>query len=809
MRTKILPALILALLFISLGMPLSTRADGIIYPDPPICDPGPCPPPCPPDGLCRPPAAQLGIRYHHVTVTIQDQLAVTHVDQVFYNPNDWTVEGTYLFPIPQDAAVTAFTLWVDGKPIQGTVLDAKQARQTYEEIVRTQRDPALLEYADRGAVQAHIFPIAPQGERRIELEYTQALPADNGLVRYIYPLNTEKFSAAPLDSVSVSVEIRSSAPIRAVYSPSHEVDVNRATVNHVSVGYEASNVHPDADFVLYYSVGQGEAFHLLTYRNPTDPSDPDGFFTLMLAPRPDTAVKVQAKDIILVMDHSGSMDGEKFQQVQQAAHYILTHLNPEDRFNLIAFSTAIESYAESLRPASDVKEAFPWVDSLSAQGSTDINRALLEAAAETGTGRPVYVIFLTDGLPTEGETNVQKILDNLSAAAPANLRLFAFGVGYDVDTYLLDSLAQEHHGASIYVKPGERLDETLSAFYAKISTPVLTDLSLGFDGVSTYDLYPSPLPDLFSGSQIILVGRYHGQSSSASITLSGKVNGQEQTFQFTGQVFAGSSQPTSDNPLASIPRLWATRKIGYLLKQISLHGADRETIDQIIKLSVRFGIVTPYTSYLVTEQGPLGSVEQERLADQQYSAMATAPAPLTSGQDAVNKAAGQGVMAGAEAPAAPMAEATGRVRILGSQAFVLTEDVWVDTSFDHNRMQTIKVAFLSEDYFALAARRPDLAAAFALGQKVIAMADGIAYEVVPAGAPQSAVTLPASLTPPAGSLDPTHTPVSGAPASGTSAVTEVPLSTSPAPASSGLPCIGSLFPLALAMLTLFLIRLRR
>ena len=150
--------------------------------------------------------------------------------------------------------------------------------------MRSQRDPALLEYAGRGAVQARIFPIPPQGERRIELEYSQTLAAENGLVRYIYPLNTEKFSTAPLESVSVTVDVRSQEAIRAIYSPSHPLATDRLDDHHVKVGYEASNVLPDTDFTLYYSVGQSEAFHLLSYRGMADPADPDGFFLLLLAP---------------------------------------------------------------------------------------------------------------------------------------------------------------------------------------------------------------------------------------------------------------------------------------------------------------------------------------------------------------------------------------------------------------------------------------------------------------------------------------------------------------------------------------------
>ena len=522
MKKKCSWSLILLVLFL-FGNSFPVQADGIIIPPP--CPRDNCPPPCL-GRDCPPfpprPIEQLTIRYHHVTVSIQDQLAVTHVDQVFYNPNEWPIEGTYVFPLPLDAVVSNFTLWVDGKPVKGEVLDANQARQYYDEIVRTLRDPALLEYEGRGAVKASIFPIQPKGERRIELEYTQALTAQNGLVRYVYPLNTEKFSREPLEDVSIRVEIRDHQALRAVYSPSHPVGLDRQDDHHVIAGYEEKNVRPDSDFALFYSLGDSEAFHLFSYRDPGDPTDADGFFLALLAPKPGHSNERIAKDVLLVLDHSGSMDGEKFQQAQSALRFILKKLNPEDRFYLQAFSTGIETYASGLRPASEVNEALRWVDRLSAVGSTDINRALLEAAAAAAADheRPTYLIFLTDGLPTEGVINSQEILNNFAKSAAPNLRLFAFGVGYDVDTVLLDTLSQEHHGQSTYVRPGESLDETLSAFYERISTPVLTDLQLDFGGLSTYDIYPNPLPDLFAGSQVIVVGRYR-EGGSQDVRLAG------------------------------------------------------------------------------------------------------------------------------------------------------------------------------------------------------------------------------------------------------------------------------------------------
>ena len=786
-KSALLNTCLLVILMSTLLFPATAFADGIIIPDPPVCDQGPCPP-------VIIPMDQLVIRYHHVTVSIQDQLVVTHVDQVFYNPNDWTIEGTYIFPIPDDAAVSGFTLWVDGQPVEGKVLDATQARQTYEQIVSSMRDPALLEYIGRGAVQARIFPIAPQGERRIELEYTQALTAENGLVRYIYPLNTEKFSALPIESVTISVDIQSSAPIRAVYSPSHEVGTSRESDHHVRVGYEAANIIPNTDFALYYSLGETEAFHLLTYRDPSDKSDSDGFFLVLLAPRINTIDMVIPKDLILVLDRSGSMDGEKFQQAQQSIRYILDNLNEGDRFNLITFSTGIQMYASGLRPASEAVEARAWLDSLRAEGSTDINRALLEAAALVDPERSSYLIFLTDGLPTEGVTDSQSILSNFDVNAPENLRLFAFGVGYDVDTILLDTLSQDHHGRSTYVQPGMNLDEILSAFYSSISTPVLTNLELSFGDISTYDLYPYPLPDLFASSQVVLLGRYRA-GGQTDIHLTGEVNGEGQTFTFLDQEF--DEESSSNSLQASIPRLWATRKIGYLLNQIRLQGASQEIIDQIVRLSIRYGIVTPYTSYLVMEETPLGEAEQQRLANETFSQIQAMPTTTPSGQAAVQSAADAGAMQGAASAPEIKGEASTTVRVLGARTFVLSDGKWIDTAFDPDKMQTQIIDFLSQEYFTLVGAQPELADAFALGDKVIAISDGVAYEVVPSDAVVQVVD-----------ATPIPTPVNGDTPIVTAVTPETPtqVPTQDNTGQSAGPCAAGVLPLLLVPFLLVMVK---
>jgi len=761
------------------------KADGIIIPEPPICEPCPIPSPM----------SQLEIRYHHVTVTIDDQIATTHVDQVFYNPNDWDVEGVYVFPIPVDATVSDFILWMDGKPVQGEVLDADQARQIYEEIISTLRDPALLEYADMGALKASVFPIPPLDERRIELEYTQALTAENGLVRYIYPLGTEKFSIEPLENVSITVNVTAKQPIRAVYSPSHPISISRESDYQILAGYEQQNVLPDQDFALFYSIGQSEAFHLMTFRDRSDLEDPDGFFLLLLAPAIQESVRAIPKDVLIVLDRSGSMEGEKFEQAQQAVRHILNKLNPEDRFNLVTFSTGVEMYANNLQPVSEEDDAIHWLNRLRAEGSTDINRALLEAVYLVDSERPTYLIFLTDGLPTVGEVESDKIIANLNESSPGNLSLFAFGVGYDVDTYLLDSLAQAQHGNSTYVVPGEPLDEILSAFYNKISAPVLTDLQLNFDNLLTSDIYPYPLPDLFIGSQIAVVGRYR-KGGTYDVILSGLVNGSRHNFAFPDKEFEKRS-PDLEDSISSLPSLWATRKIGYLLQEVRLKGPDREIIDEIVRLSIRYGIVTPYTSYLVTEPLPLGAEEQERIASEEFNKFNDQATLPTFGRKAVEEAEGQSSLANADAVASAPIEALGKVRTIGSHTFILSDRVWIDTMYEPDQMEVIEINFLSNEYFSIAKDQPKLAAAFALGSQVIVVSGNQAFQVIDGESPieQPAQTpLPTTInvdqsTPPmddpgTDQPDPTQPNTSG---------------------NQSLPCWGGLLITLLPMMTLLLV----
>ncbi|MFZ2536643.1 MAG: VIT domain-containing protein, partial [Methanothrix sp.] len=520
---------------VSVGLMSPAGADGIIIVDPP-------------PGVDVRLDQSLAIKYHHVDIQIKDQVATTRVDQVFVNDNPWAAEGTYIFPLPQGAAVSDFVMWVDGKAVHGEILEADEARTIYDDVVRRMKDPALLEYVGRKALKASVFPIPPGEERKIELEYSQILPVENGLVHYIYPLSTERFSSRPLEDLVVRAQIESREPLKAVYSSRHEVSIDREDDYHALLGLEQSDVLPDRDFELFYTISSEKiGLNLLSFKEEGQ----DGFFLLLAAP--DVKVneeEIVVKDIILVLDTSGSMQGEKMDQAKEAARYVLDHLNPLDRFAIVSFATTTRSFSPSLQPASQADKGKDFLDRLEAMGSTDINRAMIEAVGLAEEVRPTTLIFLTDGLPTEGVTVTGAILDNVAREAPDNVRIFSFGVGDDVDTDLLDQISLDHGGASTYVRPGEEIDEEVSAFYRKVKIPILSDLSLDWGDIIVDQVYPQRIPDLFAGSQLILLGRYR-EGGPVKIILKGMVNQEERSYTYEDLSFR---KEDGDD---FIPRLWA------------------------------------------------------------------------------------------------------------------------------------------------------------------------------------------------------------------------------------------------------------
>ncbi|MFZ1753558.1 MAG: VIT domain-containing protein [Caldilineaceae bacterium] len=794
-----LAATILLSLLILLTAALPAAAQGIIV-DPPVM---------PPQPVVERPPSPVTVESHRVHATITGPVAAVRVTQVFHNSSDRVQEGTFIFPLPEDAAISDFQMTVDGQVLEGKLLKKEEARRIYEEIVRQQRDPALLEYVGRDLFQASVFPIPAGDSRTVELTYRELVWLENGLHRFRVPLGSRRGNQSAA-TVAVNVELVDQRGLRTIYSPSHEVAIERSDNDAAVISFESSDPAQQRDFTLYWGSDDSTVgVNLLSYK----PAGEDGFFLLLAAPAVDVATEaVVERDIVLVLDVSGSMEGEKIAQAQDAARFVVDHLNDGDRFNLLSFSTGVDRWEGELQPADGESRASAqkWIERLRATGSTDINRALFEALllldSPQETSRPAYVLFLTDGLPTQGEENPNKIIANAQRNAPdgRTLRLFTFGVGYDVNTDLLDEVSASLGGRSSYVLPSEKIDEAVSSFYAGVSTPVLSGLSVTFtDGqgkpLDIRDSFPFPLPDLFAGGQLVWAGRYEA-GGSVTVKLAGDVNGAVRSFDYSGLELATSGGESA------VARLWATRKIGSLLTAVRRNGADPEIVNAIIELSLEYGIVTPYTSYLVEEPGmTAGSNTFEWsgsfrwppdptdihwsnslfLEDAVPRAQAYAAAPAAIAESATADASGaqavQASKARAQLTEAESVPENGRMRFVAGKSFVWKGQVqtadgslyplWVDTALEANSTPRT-VVFGSAEYFALAAD-PQVAQWLSLSPALVVVIDGEVVQIVlsgtdePAASESPATAIPATATPaptavPAPSLAPAEAPAPSA-----------------------------------------------
>ncbi len=701
---RVRPFLLVALaLLLAPGL---TLADGIIIIDPP---------PHPPK-----PIVPLEVKYHKVTVDIIDQVSTTHIDEVFINPNDIDLEGTFIFPLPEGASFSDLAMYIDGKKVEGKVLDAGEARKTYEDIVRRLKDPALLEYVNRNTFKLRVYPIPAHGEKRIEITYTETLKYDFGTIRYVYPLNTEKFSSSPLREVSIDVSIKSSAPVTTVYSPSHEIDIARKGDREVRLSYEDKKVLPDRDFVLYYTLSDKEVgLSLITYRDRRGP----GYFMLLISPRQDiNASDVVPKDVTFVLDTSGSMKGDKLTQAQKALKYCIGALNTRDRFNIIRFSTDTEKFRSG--PVSPDRlnrdAAFDFIDTMAARGGTNINDSLTDAlAGSTDRKRPHIIVFITDGEPTVGTIEVGDIIKNVTAANRTKTRIFVFGVGEDINTHLLDKISSTNHGMSEYVTPTENIESVVSGFFTKINNPAMTDLVLKSNRVKLKDYYPVTLPDLFTGSQITVVGTYEG-SGPSTITLSGTTGTRETAFEYP------VTFPDRDSKNDFLSRVWATRKVAYLLDEIRLNGENKELVDEIKELGTTYGIVTPYTSFLVLEDRAQG-FEAPSPADRDDLDMMAGTGMLKEERGGFALKSSEAVRDMKEETVVETSKLMS-IKQVGDRTFLLRDKTWIDTAYPEGA-KTIDLSFNSDAYWKLVTDHPDVGRFLALGQGVIFAYNGAWYRV--------------------------------------------------------------------------------
>ena len=726
----------------------------------------------------------LGIKYQRVSAEIIDGAAVTKVEQVFVNSSNRQLEAHYVFPLPKGAALQEFYLWINGKRTKGEMLEKQKATDIYEGIVRRLQDPGLLEYVDTDAFRARVFPVPANGEQKIELTFSQVLDFNAGLYQYHYPLGAGTRGAPKLtvrQDFTFSANIKSKVPLRSIYSPTHKLGVSRKGENEAVTGLElgaGADISKDLD--LFFTVSD-KSIGLTFMSHRPDPEQP-GFFMALISPKTDVkAEDVVAKRVTFVIDTSGSMMGDRMKLARDSLKYCVQKVNPKDEFNVVRFSTDVESLFEKPQPATEanIKKAIDFVSQLEAIGGTAIDEAMVRALKDGANrgDRPHMVMFITDGHPTVGETDEAAISKNAKAANQGS-RVFTFGVGDDLNARLLDRMAEEGGGTADFARDGRDFELKIGGFYDKVANPVLSDLALDLSAFGAYDVYPKRLGDLFKGAQLVVMGRYRTPKDGV-VMLTGSFNGKKQVFEYRGEATKESKQ------YDFVPRLWAIRKVGYLLEEIRLRGEKPELKEEIVALGKKYGIVTPYTSYLVVEDTPMPvaqnrpaqaprpepwafrGAEEKSLAPKGSASgfnnfgtlggsggvgrgpgtpAATAPAPVVSADSSAESGDFSRMLRGADKPSArdeAMKKADGKDGIAMSQAvrkmkeqtegervsdpvrsasgrtFVYRNGGWIDTEAQSGTAKSLKVKYLSDAYFALLKARPDLKAALALSDRLV------------------------------------------------------------------------------------------
>jgi Ca-activated chloride channel family protein len=687
------------------------------------------------------PLPPVRMKEHRVTTVIHDRAASVTVEQVFLNHSKSVLEGTYLFPLPADAAVGDFAMTMGDRLVEGEVLEAKKAREIYESIVRSRRDPGLLEYAGRGLFRARVFPLEPGKETRVRLTYQQVLPEEAGAIEFSYPLGADSLNRAPLESVIVDVRFESSVDLRSVLCPSHAVDVRREGGRGARVVYEATRRREIREMRLWF--GRSADDVALTALSSL-PREGEGTFLASLAPRLVAEEgEIVPKDVVYVLDTSGSMGGAGIEQAKGALKQGIAMLRPGDRFGIVAFSTEARRFRRATTgwPPRDLvepteenrRDAAKWIDAQEAKGGTALEDGLRTALTMGEKGRLFLVLLLTDGRPTVGFTRPEEILLSARRSNVAGARVFTFGAGDDLDVALLDRIAEETGGGRHYIAPHEEIGPPVTAFLRGIDQPLLTDVRLDVEGDVT-EVYPRRMPDLYAGGEVTVLGRY-AKAGERVLRLVGKRRGEERTFEFRTTFSAESRH-------AYLERIWAQRKVAFLLDQMRLHGENQELADEVTRLGTLHALVTPYTAGLVLEDearsGPVfaNSGIGHRLPSGPTTPSDPATSPAAAGGSPRKRATTT------KSPTLPAQsrdlrdrkEATavadvGTVRAIEDKTFRWTaERRWVDTAWD-GKAEPKRVEAWSDGYLALLAMS-DLAARYlSVGESVVLVLDGTVYEI--------------------------------------------------------------------------------
>lgn len=542
--------------------------------------------------------SQMSIKTYDANTLIENQIATTTVEQVFHNSMSANVESTFIFPLPEGAVITDLVYWFNNKKYVASVRIKEEAQRDYDQKISKYIDPALLQYFGDNVFKLNIAPISPNSDVRFSITYTEFLPYEYGMVNYKFLLKTTGLSPMPLERVSLKIFAKTSSPIKKLISPSHgntaENQITKLSDQDYSIVYGDENFTPDRDYQLQFEYKRdGVEMNVVSYMpKVSDSIGTDGFFSTFIIP-PDSLTNStgESRTIVFTADISSSMEGERIIRLKDAIYEFLKRLNSNDRFNVILFSTNVVSFKPDIVVATEenLNLAKEFVFKVGAAGLTNINDAL-ESTLDMGfnQGENNSVIFITDGMPSWGELETQKIIKKSKDLNNGKARMYVYGIGEEPSKTFLSELAKENGGYAMFISDNDSIPLIVQNHLERISRPVLSDLSINYGGLAVYDAFPQKLPDLFYGNQVNQTGRFT-KAGRYTVTLKGKIRGEN--FTLSKEVDFESEFGNK-----SVSRLWAKRKIDFLLDEIAKYGEKKELKDAIIDLSIRFNILTKYTA---------------------------------------------------------------------------------------------------------------------------------------------------------------------------------------------------------------------
>jgi len=667
--------------------------------------------------------------YHYVTITVENGIAKVRIEEEFVNPNSMPIEAEYIFPVPLGAVIDRFSMIVGDQVYEGKVLPAEEARKIYQDIVRRMKDPALLEYANSRMVRMKVYPFEPGEHRRFVIEYVQPLELWGSSYTMTYPLKIESMLSRSIENVRIEV-VADPNEISDVFSPIH-------SFNYIKKGDESSWVFSASDYVprsdvsLALTVTGGTLSSSIM--NYWDEADRRGYFLLTLVP-PREPERIIPKDIVFILDISGSMSGQKIEKAKLALLQVLQMLHEGDRFSIITFNNEVNNLTERLLPFSDRTEWYPAVKQIMAGGMTNIHDALLEGIEVLGTqstdDRYKVVLFLTDGAPTEGITDIGTIIrDSTKLAKVRDVHLFVFGVGYDVNAELLDELAEKGGGKVKYIVENEEIDEKVLELYRMIETPVMSNVHLEINGTDISYVLPKGPYTLFSGTALRISGVYYHEGV-VNVTLSWeeKLNGVivQNKIKYKFDLTRNSSFPF-------IATLWAQKRISELANiyryDETLTPAQREEIRQeIINLSKKYNIINEFTSYLIDPESEMAADYNVPIRTGNKSVMPTLVAPLGGvinyvevgdilASKAVSEMKEDIIIAGEE-----------NRQYVGDKLFAKYDGIWTQEGFEEYKGLEVHIKSFSDAYFHLFSRDFWIADVLKLGDKVRFIYEG--YKII-------------------------------------------------------------------------------